>query len=71
MIGFSGLTLWKAYCGLFPEYQDKNTGLLLLKYIIDNVPVLKDIAMLYYNKLEKNDRDNEYWNKLKNLYYKD
>ena len=55
----------------FSEHQDKDTGLLLLKYVINNVPVLKDIAMHYYNKLKKDDRDSEYWNKLKNLYYKD
>lgn len=52
------------------EHEDKDTGLLLLKYVIDNCPDLKDIATLYYNDLKKNDRESDYWKDKKNLYYK-
>lgn len=34
----------------FSEHENKDTGLLLLKYVMDNCPVLKDTATYYYNK---------------------
>jgi hypothetical protein len=54
----------------FSEHEDKDTGLLLLKYVIDNCPVLKDTATHYYNELKKDDRESGYWKDKEDLYYK-
>lgn len=37
----------------FSEHKNPDTGLLLLKYIIDNVPILKEQATYYYNELKE------------------
>ena len=55
----------------FSEHENKDTGLLLLQYVIDNYPILKNAATYYYKELEKDNRDNVYWNKINKMYYKD
>tara|TARA_B100000212_G_scaffold110904_2_gene82523 strand:- start:21622 stop:23073 length:1452 start_codon:yes stop_codon:yes gene_type:complete len=54
----------------FSEHEDKDTGLLLLKYVIDNYPILKDTATRYYEELKENDREADYWKDKEDLYYK-
>lgn len=37
----------------FSEHKNPDIGLLLLKYVIDNVPILKEQATYYYNELKE------------------